>query len=52
MSMIDPTAEIEITAFEWVLDFARGLVRPAFHQARADQLAVFDAHPQSQPQVA
>ena len=25
--MIDPTAEIEITAFEWVPDFARGFVR-------------------------
>lgn len=27
MSMIDPTATIEITAFEWVPDFARGFVR-------------------------
>ena len=27
MSMIDPAATIEITAFEWVPDFARGFVR-------------------------
>jgi glutathione S-transferase len=27
MSMIDPGAQLEITAFEWVPDFARGLVR-------------------------
>lgn len=27
MSMIDPAAQIEITAFEWVPDFARGFVR-------------------------
>ncbi len=27
MSMIDPAADIEITAFEWVPEFARGFVR-------------------------
>lgn len=27
MSMIDPQAELEITTFEWVPDFARGFVR-------------------------
>lgn len=31
---------------------ARGEERPAFKQALADQLAVFDAHPQPQPQAA
>ena len=31
---------------------ARGMERPAFKQAMADQLAVFDAHPQPQPQAA
>lgn len=31
---------------------ARGEARPAFEQALADQLAVFEAHPQPQPQVA
>ena len=30
----------------------RGMARPAFEQAMADQLAVFDAHPQPQPQEA
>jgi glutathione S-transferase len=28
----------------------RGMERPAFRRAMADQLAAFDAHPQSQPQ--
>ena len=30
---------------------SRGMERPAFKQAMADQLAVFDAHPQPQPQT-
>jgi glutathione S-transferase len=29
---------------------ARGMARPAFERAMADQLAVFDSHPQRQPQ--